>query len=245
VGGVRTRDWASVDFYAVLGVAPTASSEEIALAFRALAKRLHPDRGEASAGEAERFKSVTAAYEVVGDERVRRSYDRVRIETVRRPPGATVTDSRPAPHAVGTPALTPGAARRGARRWIAAGVAVFFFGVIVAGLVAHFQASERARRAGRVKTEAVLLVSPTRHEVRFTTSAGAVVQVTEPTRVNPGAERDGQRIAVLYRPDRPTDVIVDESTVARDITLWIVAVKLLVGGAIFLVVGIRRLNQAL
>jgi len=48
---------------------------------------------------------------------------------------------------------------------------------------------------------------------------------------------------VLYRPDRPTDVILDESTIARDITLWVVALKLLVGGVIFLVVGIRRLRR--
>ena len=47
---------------------------------------------------------------------------------------------------------------------------------------------------------------------------------------------------MLYRPDRPTDVIIDESTAARDITLWIVAVKMLVGGSVFLVVGVRRLQ---
>jgi len=79
---VRARDWATVDFYAVLGVEPTASAEEIALAFRALAKRLHPDRVGASAGESEQFTSVTAAYEVLGDARLRRNYDQVRIEAM-------------------------------------------------------------------------------------------------------------------------------------------------------------------
>ena len=117
-------------------------------------------------------------------------------------------------------------------------------GVLVAGLVVHFQAGDRAHRAGRVKTEATLIVSAGGNDVRFTTAAHTVVEVKEPNRVNPGAERDGQHMAVLYRPDRPTDVIIDESTTARDITLWIVALKLLVGGPVFLVVGIRRLRRA-
>ena len=244
---VRTRDWATVDFYEVLGIEATASSEEVGLAFRALAKELHPDRVGASAPEVERFKTVTAAYEVVGSERLRRSYDQVRIETMGRvgsagPPGA----GRPSTVAGTTPSApppSPDAQRRGARRWIAAGLAVSTFGLVVAGLVAHFQATERSRRDGRVKIEAVLLVAGTRHQVRFTASDGRVVQVPEPDRVNPGAERDGQRLAVLYRPDRPTDVIIDESTTARDITLWIVATKLLVGGTVFLVVGLRRLRR--
>ncbi len=247
---MRTRDWATVDFYEVLGIAPTASSEEVGLAFRALAKSLHPDRLGASAPEVERFKSVTAAYEVVGNVRLRRSYDRVRIETMGRagsagppgPPGSRATPGVGGP-VRSTPPQPPEAARRSARRWLAAGLAVSMFGLLVAGLVAHFQSNERSRRAGRVKTEAVLLVSGTRHDLRFTAADGRVVQVPEPDRVNPGAERDGQQLAVLYRRDRPTDVIIDESTTARDITLWIVATKLLVGGAVFLVVGIRRLRR--
>jgi hypothetical protein len=241
VVAVRTRDWATVDFYAVLGIAPTASTEEVGLAFRALAKELHPDRVGESAPEVERFKSVTAAYEVLGNTRLRRSYDHVRVEAMDRPaaPGTRAVAGTPR----AAPPLSPEAARRGARRWLAAGLAVSMFGLVVAGLVAHFQAGERSRRAGRAKTEAVLLISGTHHELRFTAADGRVVQVPEPDRVNPGAERDGQQLAVLYRPDRPTDVILDESTTARDITLWIVAAKLLVGGAVFLVVGARRLRS--
>jgi hypothetical protein len=239
---VRTRDWVTVDFYAVLGVAPTASAEEIGLAFRTLAKRLHPDRVGASAPESEQFKSVTAAYDVLGDERLRRNYDRVRIEAA---PSKTapVAGAPAATTVTATRSLTPEMARRRARQWTAAGAGILVIGIVVTTLVVRLQVDERAHRAGRVKTDAVLLVSPTRTDIRFTTSAGVTVQVPEPTRVNPGAERDGQRIGVLYRPDRPTDVILDESTAARDITLWIVALKLLVGGVVFLVVGIRRFRS--
>lgn len=248
---MRTRDWATVDFYAVLGVEPTATAEEINLAFRELAKRLHPDRvGDASA-EAEEFKSVTAAYDVLGSDRLRRSYDRVRIDAAPRSSRAGVATTAGVRAAqtvaptVATPrALAPNVVRRNGRRWIAAGVAVSLIGIFVAALIVHLQIDERTRRAGRVKTEAVLVVSSTRSDVRFTTASGEVVQVPEPTRVNPGSDANGQRITVLYRPDRPTDVIIDESTAARDITLWIVALKLLVGGPVFLGVGFRRLKQA-
>ena len=80
--------------------------------------------------------------------------------------------------------------------------------------------------------------------MRFTTADGSVVQVPEPERVNPGTQRDGQAVEILYRSDRPTDVLLVESTTARDITLWVVALKMLVGGPVFLGVGIRRRRQA-
>ena len=244
---MRVRDWATVDLYAVLGVSPAATSDEIGVAFRALAKRLHPDRAEASDSDSERFKSITAAYDVLGDERLRRSYDAVRVDAGRRYPNASVTTiPRPGPvrAADGATRLSPEVVRRRGRRWIAAGVSVSLVGLAVAALIVHLQVEERARRAGRVKTDAVILVSGARTDVRFTTADGSVVRVPEPERVNPGTRRDGQSVAILYRPDRPTDVILDESTTARDITLWVVAVKLLVGGLVFLVVGIRRLSQA-
>jgi DnaJ domain/Protein of unknown function (DUF3592) len=244
---VRTRDWATVDFYSVLGVEPTASAEEINVAFRQLAKRLHPDRVGDAASEAEQFKSVTAAYEVLGNERLRRSYDQVRIEALPRSNavgGTTAVATRLAQPKAAVRGLTPQVVRRTGRRWIAAGIAVSLIGVFVAVLIVHLQIDERTRRAGRVKTPAVLVVSSTRSDVRFTTATGQVVQVPEPTRVNPGPDADGDRVTVLYRPDRPTDVIIDESTAARDITLWIVALKMLIGGPVFLGVGFRRLRQA-
>jgi hypothetical protein len=241
---VRTRDWATVDFYAVLGVEPTATTEQVASAFRSLAKQLHPDRVGASLEEGERFKSVTAAYEVLGDDRSRRNYDQVRLEVAPRAAVATSAGTNGSTRAsAATPAaLRPEIVRRNARRWLAAGVAVILLGLLAGALVLHLKADEQVRRAGRVKTDAVLLVSGTRRTVRFRTADGSVVQVPEPTRVNPGAQRDGQTITILYRADRPTDVIIAESTVARDITLWIVAAKLLVGGIVFLGVGIRRLR---
>jgi curved DNA-binding protein CbpA len=58
--------------YDVLGVPPGASSQEIKGAYRALSKRLHPDRG----GSAEAFARLTAAAETLLDEARRADYDR-------------------------------------------------------------------------------------------------------------------------------------------------------------------------
>ncbi len=68
-------EWFEKDYYSVLGVAPTASQKEITKAYRKLARKLHPD---AESGDEEKFKEVSAAYEVIGDEEKRKEYDEAR-----------------------------------------------------------------------------------------------------------------------------------------------------------------------
>jgi molecular chaperone DnaJ len=62
------------DYYAALGVDQDASPEEIKRAYRRLARELHPDVNGDPATQ-ERFKEVTAAYEVLSDPQKREMYD--------------------------------------------------------------------------------------------------------------------------------------------------------------------------
>lgn len=59
------------DYYAVLGIPKTASADDIKKAFRRLAHEHHPDKG----GNADKFKDVNEAYQVLGDEKKRKMYD--------------------------------------------------------------------------------------------------------------------------------------------------------------------------
>ena len=64
-----------IDYYAVLGVAKTATKEEIERAYRKLARRYHPDVSKAKDAE-EKFKQLGEAYEVLSDPQKRAHYDR-------------------------------------------------------------------------------------------------------------------------------------------------------------------------
>jgi DnaJ domain len=177
----RTRDWADVDFYRVLGLGADASEGDVGRAFRTLAKQLHPDAG-APPAEVERFKDVVAAYEVLGDPRVRCDYDAVRAQVVVTAP-RTAAPPTPTPPRIGVfRTAKPAKGWTRGRAWMAilGGSVVTLLGVAVAILVLELR-----------------------------THAGDPGTVSDP---------------------------------ARDITLAIVALKLLVSGPVFVVLGALRLR---
>ncbi|MDA5194036.1 J domain-containing protein [Govanella unica] len=68
------------DPYSILGVARSASGADIKKAYRKLAKTLHPDVNPGNEKVSDRFKEVSAAYAILGDEKARGRYDRGEID---------------------------------------------------------------------------------------------------------------------------------------------------------------------
>ena len=73
-GGSGGGGGGNTKLYEDLGVSSTATQAEIKKAYRKAALKHHPDQG----GDPEKFKALTAAYEVLRDEQKRRMYDQVR-----------------------------------------------------------------------------------------------------------------------------------------------------------------------
>jgi DnaJ-class molecular chaperone len=66
--------------YETLGVSKTSSAEEIRKAYRKLAKKYHPDLNPGDSGAEQRFKEITAAYDLLSDADKRARFDRGEVE---------------------------------------------------------------------------------------------------------------------------------------------------------------------
>ena len=75
------------DYYATLGVSRDAKPEEIRKAYRRLARKYHPDVNPGNKASEEKFKEISGAYEIVGDEKKRQIYDQYGFYSNNIPPG--------------------------------------------------------------------------------------------------------------------------------------------------------------
>ncbi len=229
---MTTRERAVVDHYDVLGVAPDATQAEVTARFHALARTLHPDARPLAPGAADDFKRITTAYRVLGDPERRRTYDKGRVAPI------TVTAVR-TPGRSRAPRLT----RRGARWAVIGGVAAMVFGVVASALVIALQRHDAELRREGVEATATVVEIGGERRLEFVGPDGDLVRAPEPLKSGTGRPPLGSQVDIRYDRDDPTTVVSTESQLARDITLWIVAVKLLVGGLVFVAFGIHRLRR--
>jgi hypothetical protein len=234
MGAVALRPPAA-DLYEELGVAPDATRDEIAAAYRARAKELHPDTRPVSVGASERFARVGVAYRVLSDPSERARYD------------ASLHVPAPAPDALAAQAEAPAKPRRLNRRgarWCAwGGAALVVLGLVVGGFVISLQRHDADLRAHGVATTAVVVQERGERRLEFETADGTRVLATEPVKTGEEAPAIGSRIRIHYDRSDPTNIVADESHTGRDITLWIVAVKFVLGGAVLMWFGIRALRR--
>ncbi len=75
------------DYYAILGVGRSAKPEQIRKVYRHLARKYHPDVNPGNKAAEERFKEISEAYEILGDEKKRQIYDQYGFYSDNIPPG--------------------------------------------------------------------------------------------------------------------------------------------------------------
>jgi DnaJ-class molecular chaperone len=71
------------DYYKILGVPPSSSEKDIKMTYYKLAQELHPDKNQGKTTD--RFKEVTAAYNVLGNKDKRSQYDSMRVYSQQGP----------------------------------------------------------------------------------------------------------------------------------------------------------------
>jgi len=75
---MSSQDWLEKDFYSVLGVSKDATESEITKAYRKLARKYHPDANPGDDEAEKKFKELSSAYDVIGNEEKRAEYDEIR-----------------------------------------------------------------------------------------------------------------------------------------------------------------------
>ncbi|MGZ8764463.1 MAG: DnaJ domain-containing protein [Acidimicrobiia bacterium] len=186
---MSTRTWFATDYYEALGVERSASTEEIAQAFRSSAKDHHPDRTD-DAEARERFKELSAAYGVLGNPELRARYDLLRTGQPAENRRAAPSDARL--QTDGYRAETP-------------------------HLDANRPLSVRAL--------------PERRHVRWASIGGIALLVAGVVSI---------ALAIWLAGTAPGGTVNGSDPTGRNLTLALVAVKLIVVGLVFAILGNRR-----
>ena len=181
------------DYYETLGVARTASPEDIKLAFRKLARLYHPDVAQNKVSGEAKFKEINEAYEVLGDVEKRKRYDELGADWQGNGPSPTASGhGRPAGRAAsGSPDFEFGGT----------GFSDFFESFFGGGRGGYGPSSQPEERVGRdveadllVTLEEALRGSSRKVTLRRPGLSGEADRTdTYQVRIPPGV-REGQRI---------------------------------------------------
>jgi curved DNA-binding protein CbpA len=235
---VTTGARVGADLYAVLGVDASAGGDEIARAFRARAKQLHPDTST-DPDAAPKFAELVAAYGVLSNHRMRREYDHAPDGSSANRGGSAGLGGRVGSVPAGAPRASAPTRWTRRRAWTAVvvGGLVALLGVGAALLTWHLHDRDAQLRA---RFRPVTAVRTGDGDITFVAADGQHVRTREPHLHGEGSD-PGSTVAVRYDPANPAHVVIDANTFGRDITLAIVALKLMIGGPVFVVLGARRL----
>jgi hypothetical protein len=239
------------DLYGDLGVAHDASRDEIAAAYRARAKELHPDTRPLDTDAADRFARVGAAYRILSDPERRARYD-ASWSAAAPAPELPAPAPRPGPPPVAggrapIPPRSPSRPRLGRKgaHWCAwGGIALMVLGAVVTAFVVSLQRHDADLRAHGVAATATVVDVGSDRKLEFRTRDGRVVRTSESVTTGEEQPPVGSQVRIHYDRSDPSSIVADESHTGRNVTLWIVAVKLVVGGAVLCGFGVRALRRA-
>jgi hypothetical protein len=123
------------------------------------------------------------------------------------------------------------------------GIVLVVLGLAAAAWVVSLQRHDADLRSRGVAAVATVVEGNGRRLLEFRTRGGRTVRAAERTKSGEAQPSLGAQVPIHYDKNDPTTIVTDESHTGRDVTLWIVAVKLVIGGAVLAVFGARRLRR--
>ena len=245
------RPWRSDHRWAIStrssGSPATRRADEISAAYRARAKELHPDARPDDGTAAERFTRLGAAYRVLSDPGGAGALRRRARAPGRHRPSTAPPPRRRVPRHRRRRVTPPKPFRLSLRsaRWAAwGGAGLVVLGLVVGGFVFSLQQHDADLAANGVAATATVVQVNGDRRLEFETAGGRVVRATESVKTGEEQPPLGSTVQIHYDRSDPTSIVTDDSHTGRNITLWIVAVKLVIGGAVLSWFGFRRLRRA-
>jgi hypothetical protein len=117
-------------------------------------------------------------------------------------------------------------------------------GLLAGAWVISLQQRDADLRANGVAARALVVSVDGERRLEFETTNGRLVRAAESVKTGEEQPAVGSRVSIHYDRDDPTTIVTDDDHTGRNVTLWIVAVKFVLGGAVLVGFGVHRLRRA-